>query len=200
MIPQNMQLLKNCRSALIKISRPLKNKLFFNISLPVKIQLAVSMTFLALYSQGQTNSETRYPVFRNLYTDSWVATDALGRKLPTFEECGPVKKDRYVGMFYFMTHINPGGNGPFDVTKIMKANPENPQWGNGSHYWGEPETGYYLSNEKWMIRMKSLPERKTMTWYFRMKSAISYPSGKAGPGHRCPGIKAVSMEKTNGLG
>ncbi|MDD3779599.1 MAG: hypothetical protein PHX26_06020, partial [Proteiniphilum sp.] len=107
---------------------------------------------MALYSQGQTNSETRYPVFRNLYTDSWVATDALGRKLPTFEECGPVKKDRYVGMFYFMTHINPGGNGPFDVTKIMKANPENPQWGNGSHYWGEPETGYYLSNEKWMIR------------------------------------------------
>ncbi|MFA6912445.1 MAG: hypothetical protein WCQ61_04935, partial [Proteiniphilum sp.] len=120
--------------------------------MPVKIQLAVSLTFLALYSQGQTNSETRYPVFRNLYTDSWVATDALGRKLPTFEECGPVKKDRYVGMFYFMTHINPGGNGPFDVTKIMKANPENPQWGNGSHYWGEPETGYYLSNEKWMIR------------------------------------------------
>ena len=152
MILQNMQILKNCRSALIKICRPLKNKLFFDISMPVKIQLAVSMIFLTLYSQGQTISETRHPVFRNLYTDSWVATDALGRKLPTFEECGPVKKGRYVGMFYFMTHINPGGKGPFDVTKIMKANPENPQWGNGSHYWGEPETGYYLSNERWMIR------------------------------------------------
>ena len=89
---------------------------------------------------------------RNLHVDSWVATDVLGRKLPTFEECGPVKKDRFVGMFYFMTHTNPGGKGPFDVTKIMKANPENPQWGEGGHFWGEPETGYYLSYEKWMIR------------------------------------------------
>ena len=42
---------------------------------------------------------------RNLNVDDWVATDALGRKLPTFEECGPVKKDRFVGMFYFMTQI-----------------------------------------------------------------------------------------------
>lgn len=89
---------------------------------------------------------------RNLNVDSWLVIDALGRKLPTFDECGPVKKDRFVGMFYFMTHTNPGGKGPFDVTKIMKANPENPQWGDGSHFWGEPETGYYLSYEKWMIR------------------------------------------------
>ncbi|HWS00298.1 MAG TPA: hypothetical protein VN249_06750 [Prolixibacteraceae bacterium] len=91
-------------------------------------------------------------VTRNLHVDSWVATDALGRKLPSFEECGPVKKDRFVGMFYFMTHTSPGGKGPFDVTKIMKASPENPQWGEGGHFWGEPETGYYLSYEKWMIR------------------------------------------------
>ncbi len=88
-----------------------------------------------------------------LRVDDWVATDALGRKLPTYEECGPVKEDRFVGMFYFMTHISPGGKGPFDVTKIMKANPDNPQWGDGDHYWGEPENGYYLSNEKWMIRL-----------------------------------------------
>ncbi|HWR99718.1 MAG TPA: hypothetical protein VN249_03835, partial [Prolixibacteraceae bacterium] len=91
-------------------------------------------------------------ITRNLHVDSWVATDALGRKLPSFEECGPVKKDRFVGMFYFMTHTSPGGKGPFDVTKIMKASPENPQWGEGGHFWGEPETGYYLSYEKWMIR------------------------------------------------
>ena len=90
--------------------------------------------------------------FRNLHVDKWVVTDALGRKLPTYDECGPIKKDRFVGMFYFMTHTNPGGKGPFDVTKIMKANPENPQWGEGGHFWGEPETGYYLSYEKWMIR------------------------------------------------
>ncbi len=35
----------------------------------------------------------------------------------------------------------------------MKANPDNPQWGDGDHFWGEPENGYYLSNERWMIRL-----------------------------------------------
>jgi hypothetical protein len=89
---------------------------------------------------------------RNLHVDDWVATDAIGRKLPGYNECGPVKKDRFVGMFYFMTHTNPGEKGPNDVTKIIKDNPENPKWGEGGHFWGEPETGYYLSYEKWMIR------------------------------------------------
>ena len=112
----------------------------------MKILLIILLSLSVLVACGQYN-----PI-RNLHVDNWVATDALGRKLPTYEECGQVKKDRYVGMFYFMTHVNPGRKGPYDVTEIMKANPENPQWGDGSHYWGEPETGYYLSNEKWMIR------------------------------------------------
>jgi len=108
--------------------------------------------FLILFGFAGFTQENVKNQIRNLNVDDWVVTDALGRKLPTFEECGPVKKDRFVGMFYFMTHTNPGGKGPFDVTKIMKASPENPQWGDGSHFWGEPETGYYLSYEKWMIR------------------------------------------------
>lgn len=91
-------------------------------------------------------------VTRNLYKDSWVATDALGRSLPSYEEIGPLKKDRYVGMFYFLTHNNPNANGPFDVTKIMQQNPDNPQWGEGSHFWGQPEDGYYLSYDKWVIK------------------------------------------------
>jgi hypothetical protein len=101
---------------------------------------------------AQNNSaEVLSTPLKNLHVDQWVVTDALGRKLPSYEECGPLKKDRYVGMFYFTTHNKPGGKGPFDVTKIMQENPDNPQWGDGAHYWGEPETGYYLSSEKWML-------------------------------------------------
>jgi len=85
-------------------------------------------------------------------SDPWVGTDALGRKLPGYEEVGPKKKDRFVGIFYFITHTNPNTEGPFNVTEIIKKNPENPQWGSGSHYWGEPEIGYYLNNEEWAIR------------------------------------------------
>lgn len=81
-----------------------------------------------------------------------MATDALGRKLPGYDEVGSRKKDRYVGMFYFITHNDPNSAGPFNVTEIIKENPEDPQWGNGSHYWGEPEIGYYLNNEEWAIR------------------------------------------------
>jgi hypothetical protein len=115
----------------------------------------VSFIFLLFFglngfAQQESEHNTRKPI-QNLYQDQWVVCDALGRELPSFEECGPIKDNRFVGMFYFMTHNKTGGDGPFDVTKILKDNPDNPQWGKGAHFWGEPETGYYLSNEKWMI-------------------------------------------------
>ncbi len=101
---------------------------------------------------GEINPKLREEAFRDIKADTWVATDALGRQLPGYAACGPKKKDRYVGMFYFMTHLNTEGDGPYDVSKIKAANPENPQWGKGSHYWGEPEIGYYLNNEKWALQ------------------------------------------------
>ncbi|PKA97824.1 hypothetical protein B0O79_1495 [Flavobacteriaceae bacterium MAR_2009_75] len=88
----------------------------------------------------------------NVSNPNWTATDALGRKLPDYKEVGAPKENRYVGMFYFMTHNNTDARGPFNVTEILKKNPKNPQWGNGSHYWGEPEIGYYLNHEAWAIR------------------------------------------------
>ncbi|MDR0699306.1 MAG: hypothetical protein LBG28_08855 [Tannerella sp.] len=91
--------------------------------------------------------------FRDLQSDTWVATDALGRSLPGYETCGPLKENRTVGMFYFMTLNNNGAkDGPYDVSKIIAENPENPQWGNGAHYWGEPEAGYYIMKDEWIIR------------------------------------------------
>ena len=37
----------------------------------------------------------------DIYSDTWVANDALGRVMPTYEEVGPVKTDqrRIVGIF-----------------------------------------------------------------------------------------------------
>ncbi|MEJ7684347.1 MAG: hypothetical protein WKG06_42165 [Segetibacter sp.] len=102
--------------------------------------------------QGEIDPVKKKQSYRDLKSDTWKATDALGRNLPTFKETGPLKKDKYVGMFYFLTHNSPGEEGPSDVTKIKAENPENPQWGKGIHYWGEPEFGYYLSTDKWVIR------------------------------------------------
>ena len=106
---------------------------------------------------------------RDLFADTWVATDALGRPTPTFEEVGPVKNDqrRVVGIFYITWHTQnlatrPGGpDEPFkyDVTRILSEHPEarldanHPAWANaGSYHWGEPEVGYFLSQDEYVIR------------------------------------------------
>jgi hypothetical protein len=118
---------------------------------PYKEVIGIADWDQLIYS-GEIDQQAKHASARNILSDTWVATDALGRELPGYETCGPVKGKRYVGMFYFMTHRNPGGPGPFDVTRIKAANPEDPQWGQGSHYWGEPEIGYYLNTEEWAIR------------------------------------------------
>jgi hypothetical protein len=117
----------------------------------VLFAIILSLIVLATIAQNKQLPHTENQ-FRNLHLEDWVVSDALGRNLPTFQECGPIKNDRFVGMFYFMTHTSHHGKGPFDVTKIISENPENPQWGDGSHYWGEPEIGYYLNQEEWAIR------------------------------------------------
>ncbi len=51
-------------------------------------------------------SGVAYSAVRDLYSDTWVATDALGRTMPGFADVGPVKKDqrRVVGIFYITWH------------------------------------------------------------------------------------------------
>ena len=104
--------------------------------------------------------------------DTWVATDALGRKILP-EEKG-IKKDRYVGIFYFIWQgahgydRNDGTNStegvkdkkttdtvsPYDISKMLAKNPTNPEYGpiHAFHHWGEPYFGYYLSDDEWVIR------------------------------------------------
>ena len=101
---------------------------------------------------------------RDIYSDTWVGTDALGRKMPVVSEAGAVKHDqrRVVGIFYITWHGNQFGElgRPWnaDVTKILAKDPsarmdaKNPLWCEGLYHWGEPECGYFLSKDKWVIR------------------------------------------------
>ena len=99
----------------------------------------------------------------DLMQDTWVGTDALGRKVPTSSEVGLQKtdKNRTVGIFYITWHTMNLHNGkPYkaDVTKVLDADPKarldgsNKQWTAGSYHWGEPEAGYFLSQDEWVIR------------------------------------------------
>lgn len=92
----------------------------------------------------------------------WPATDALGRSLPTAQEVGPPKSDRFVGIFYFLWLGQHDGTqeGPFDVSKIMAAHPDaleiptSPPWGPAGqmHFWNEPLFGYYKNADPWVLR------------------------------------------------
>ena len=56
--------------------------------------------------------------------DTLVATDGLGRTLPTAAECGPPKPGKQVGIFYFLWLGEHAGDGPWDVTKILARDPQ----------------------------------------------------------------------------
>lgn len=111
---------------------------------------------------GDTVGNGKY--YRDLYPDTWVATDATGRKMPSFDEVGPVKNDqrRVVGIFYITWHTQGLAKLPqpykADVTKVLNADPaarmdaKHPLWYTNSYHWGEPEMGYFLSQDEYVIR------------------------------------------------
>lgn len=100
----------------------------------------------------------------DVYPDTWVATDALGRTMPGQEDVGNVKNDkrRVVGIFYITWHSDNLATlkSPYraDVTKVLEEAPEarldanHPAWTEGSYHWGEPELGYFLSRDEYVIR------------------------------------------------
>ena len=120
----------------------------------------------------------------------WQATDALGRKLPMPEEVGAPRPNRFVGIFYFLTHSgggprNPNGDGPYDVAKILAQDPDatkkpdSPLWGTigTSHYWSEPLYGYYRSTDSWVLRRHAqlLADAGIDMLIFDTTNARSYP-------------------------
>lgn len=91
----------------------------------------------------------------DLYADTWVAIDALGRVQPTIAEAGGVKENKWVGIFYWTWHIPRGRGGPNDNTQLIAtARDGKVEWPeNGCpHHWGEPELGYYLMTDPFVIR------------------------------------------------
>jgi len=104
------------------------------------------------------------PSYRDIYPDTWVGADALGRTMPGISVVGPVKKDqrRVVGIFYITWHrdLLATLKSPYtaDVTKVLAGDPKarldakHPRWTEGSYHWGEPELGYFLSKDEYVIR------------------------------------------------
>lgn len=92
----------------------------------------------------------------------WPAVDNLDRVLPDGKQAPALKKDRFVGIFYFLWLDRHGAKdkGPYDVSEILAADPHamqkptSPPWGpmGAMHFWSEPLYGYYHSADPWVIR------------------------------------------------
>lgn len=112
----------------------------------------------------EATPEPYYPadktLIRDLYSDTWVASDDLDR---TVTDGVAAPRDKLIGMFYqiwftptnvtypdqkiynhYQTYLDGGLEA---VKKVYTQGPEG--WG---HYWGEPYFGYYLTNDRWIIR------------------------------------------------
>ncbi len=89
--------------------------------------------------------------------NTWIATDALGRTTPTYEEAGARKEEAYVGIFYFM-FMDP----IFDSLEIVDFSAAYDKGGaqavwnaavtDGFHIWSEPYFGYYMNTDEWILR------------------------------------------------
>ena len=128
----------------------------------MKLHIFVIASIVACFFLSCQNREPSAD--RDIYSDTWVATDALGRTMPDQSQVGAVKTDqkRVVGIFYITWHgdqlaqLKP----PYlaDVTKVLKKDPtarldpDHPLWIESSYHWGEPEMGYFLSKDEYVIR------------------------------------------------
>ncbi|MES2658072.1 MAG: hypothetical protein V4689_05610 [Verrucomicrobiota bacterium] len=122
---------------------------------------------------------------RDTFSDTWVATDALGRSLPSQAQVGPPRADKCVGIFYFLWLGRHGDAGPFDISKILAADPQamgkpdSPLWGplHAPHHWGESVFGYYVSDEEAVIRKHAqmLTDANVDVVIFDVTNGFTYP-------------------------
>ena len=99
-------------------------------------------------------------------SDSWAATDALGRKVRSYDEAPARRDGKFVAIFYWTWHDVKRHNDDWQVkniTEIVRQYPEamsdidHPVWVKSEktgqyYYWEQPLLGYYLTTDKWVLR------------------------------------------------
>ncbi len=121
----------------------------------------------------------------DLASDTWVATDALGRAVPTHDQVGSPRADKTVGIFYFLWLGRHGDQGPFDISRILQQEPlamnrpESPLWGplHAPHHWGESIFGYYVSDDEAVLRKHAqmLSDAGVDMVLFDVTNQLTYP-------------------------
>ncbi|WP_200979909.1 hypothetical protein [Echinicola sp. 20G] len=134
-------------------------------------QIAAFLFFTTFFQSLVSRGQDRF------ISDDWVATDALGRKLPTYKEVGGLRKDKFIGVFYYIWH-GAHNDKVFDITKILADKSDDYAWGpeGAFHFWSEPEYGYYRSEDPWVIRqdLQMLSNAKVDFIFFDVTNGFTY--------------------------
>ncbi len=99
---------------------------------------------------------------------SYGGVDDLGRTLPGGDvncgtPAGALRPDRTVGIFYFLCLGAGDLSGPYDISEILRKDPQayrsDAAWmaagGGGAgtpHWWAQPLFGYYTQTDEWVVR------------------------------------------------
>lgn len=128
---------------------------------------------------GNAPTWAQTPPAHALTPDTWVATDALGRTLPTAGAAPAPRPGKFVGVFYFLWHGQHGKDGPYDNTLTVADPAAHPYGPMGAfHWWGEPAVGYFLSNDPWVHRhnLQMLADAGVDVIFFDVTNAYTYPT------------------------
>lgn len=77
----------------------------------------VAILFLLLELNCFSQNSPCFPIINS----NWIATDALGRRLPEYKQTGSAKNDKWFGLFYSIWH---GGHAPTDTIYDIINNKE----------------------------------------------------------------------------
>lgn len=140
--------------------------------------LIISLTVILIFS---TTAAAQWDV----QSDTWDATDGLGRALPTATETGPPREGKQIGVFYFLWNGRHGEAGPFDVNKILAQDPDamrkkdSPLWGPlyAPHHWGESVFHYYVGEDEGVLRKHAqmLGDAGVDAIIFDVTNQLTYP-------------------------
>lgn len=99
------------------------------------------------------------------FPDTYSATDGLGRTLPSNEEVGDLREDRFVGIFYWDWHVGQSKTVKkiVNVNDIVEQYPDSvhdlnfPLWNDFAvpNFWNESIYGYYKTDDRWVIRRQA---------------------------------------------
>ncbi len=93
-------------------------------------------------------------------SETWEATDMLGRKVASVEDVRGARKDRKVGIFYWTWRESHAHMRPVDVVDVLDRYPaaeyrkDHPAWGERPFqcHWHEPFYGFYRNSDPYIIR------------------------------------------------